>query len=101
MTAIALYPPHDRRQNLPCLIFVRFLWVRQKGEDMVDCDGALFGVCVFSACRIRECCTLLTQDTADSRHPLHTIGRICHQLSKLVRADLIKLQHHAPTFITR
>ncbi|MHC5821778.1 MAG: tyrosine-type recombinase/integrase [Nostoc sp.] len=25
-------------------------------------DRALFGVCLFSACRIRECCTLLTQD---------------------------------------
>ncbi|MDZ8030332.1 site-specific integrase [Nostoc sp. DedSLP04] len=23
---------------------------------------ALFGVCLFSACRIRECCTLQTQD---------------------------------------
>jgi integrase/recombinase XerD len=29
---------------------------------MADCDGALFGVYLFSACRIRECCTLLTQD---------------------------------------
>ncbi|MHC5915887.1 MAG: tyrosine-type recombinase/integrase [Nostoc sp.] len=27
-----------------------------------DRDRALFGVCLFSACRIRECCTLLTQD---------------------------------------
>ena len=25
-------------------------------------DRALFGVCLFSACRIRECCTLFTQD---------------------------------------
>ncbi|MHC5854905.1 tyrosine-type recombinase/integrase [Nostoc sp.] len=25
-------------------------------------DRALFGVCLFSACRIRECCTLQTQD---------------------------------------
>ncbi|WP_445631151.1 tyrosine-type recombinase/integrase [Nostoc sp. DSM 114167] len=25
-------------------------------------DRTLFGVCLFSACRIRECCTLLTQD---------------------------------------
>ena len=25
-------------------------------------DRALFGVCLFSACRIRECCTLLTTD---------------------------------------
>lgn len=25
-------------------------------------DKTLFGVCLFSACRIRECCTLLTQD---------------------------------------
>ena len=25
-------------------------------------DRALFAVCLFSACRIRECCTLLTQD---------------------------------------
>ena len=27
-----------------------------------DRSRALFGVCLFSACRIRECCTLLTQD---------------------------------------
>ncbi len=27
-----------------------------------DRDRALFGVCLFSACRIRECCTLQTQD---------------------------------------
>ncbi len=27
-----------------------------------DRDRALFGVCLFSACRIRECCTLLTTD---------------------------------------
>ncbi|MCC5622488.1 site-specific integrase [Nostoc sp. CHAB 5715] len=27
-----------------------------------DRDRTLFGVCLFSACRIRECCTLLTQD---------------------------------------
>ena len=27
-----------------------------------DRDRALFGVCLFSACRIRECCTLFTQD---------------------------------------
>lgn len=27
-----------------------------------DQDRTLFGVCLFSACRIRECCTLLTQD---------------------------------------
>ncbi|MHC5917024.1 MAG: tyrosine-type recombinase/integrase [Nostoc sp.] len=27
-----------------------------------DRDRSLFGVCLFSACRIRECCTLLTQD---------------------------------------
>ncbi len=25
-------------------------------------NAPLFGVCLFSACRIRECCTLLTQD---------------------------------------
>ncbi|AUB42967.1 Integrase (plasmid) [Nostoc flagelliforme CCNUN1] len=25
-------------------------------------DRALFGVCLFSACRIRECCILQTQD---------------------------------------
>ena len=27
-----------------------------------DRDKTLFGVCLFSACRIRECCTLQTQD---------------------------------------
>ncbi|MGJ5634708.1 tyrosine-type recombinase/integrase [Nostoc sp. CALU 1950] len=27
-----------------------------------DRDKTLFGVCLFSACRIRECCTLFTQD---------------------------------------
>ena len=27
-----------------------------------DRDRTLFGVCLFSACRIRECCTLQTQD---------------------------------------
>ncbi|MHC5725394.1 MAG: tyrosine-type recombinase/integrase [Nostoc sp.] len=27
-----------------------------------DRDRTLFAVCLFSACRIRECCTLLTQD---------------------------------------
>ncbi|MBD0263477.1 MAG: site-specific integrase [Tolypothrix sp. Co-bin9] len=27
-----------------------------------DRDRTLFGVCLFSACRIRECCTLFTQD---------------------------------------
>jgi integrase/recombinase XerD len=27
-----------------------------------DRDRTLFGVCLFSACRIRECCTLLSQD---------------------------------------
>ena len=27
-----------------------------------DRDRTLFGVCLFSACRIRECCTLLTDD---------------------------------------
>lgn len=27
-----------------------------------DRDRTLFGVCLFSACRIRECCTLLTED---------------------------------------
>ncbi|BBD63847.1 integrase/recombinase [Nostoc commune NIES-4072] len=25
-------------------------------------DRTIFGVCLFSACRIRECCTLFTQD---------------------------------------
>lgn len=25
-------------------------------------NAPLFGVCLFSACRIRECCTLQTQD---------------------------------------
>ncbi|MGF2040093.1 MAG: hypothetical protein RMZ43_033135 [Nostoc sp. CmiVER01] len=27
-----------------------------------DRDKTLFGVCLFCACRIRECCTLQTQD---------------------------------------
>lgn len=27
-----------------------------------DRDRALFGVCLFSACTIRECCTLQTED---------------------------------------
>ncbi|MBD0387023.1 MAG: site-specific integrase [Nostoc sp. C3-bin3] len=30
-------------------------------------DRTLFGVCLFSACRIRECCTLLTQDIYTSK----------------------------------
>jgi hypothetical protein len=35
-----------------------------------------------------------------SPHPLHPIGRICHQLSKLVGVNVLKLQHHAPSLIT-
>ncbi|MHC5779448.1 tyrosine-type recombinase/integrase [Nostoc sp.] len=31
-----------------------------------DRDRTLFGVCLFSACRIRECCTLLTTDVYTS-----------------------------------
>jgi integrase len=35
----------------------------------------MFGVCLFSACRIRECCTLLTQDIYTPK------GRVIQEIS--------------------
>ncbi len=36
-----------------------------------------------------------------SRHPFHPIGRKGHQLSKLVRVNILKLEDHAPSLINR
>ena len=35
-------------------------------------DHALFGICLYSACRIRECCTLRTNDVYNSKGSVRT-----------------------------
>ncbi|WP_448272223.1 hypothetical protein [Nostoc sp. DSM 114160] len=36
-----------------------------------------------------------------SRHPLSPLWGICHQLSKFVRVNILKLQYHASPLINR
>lgn len=71
----------------------------RKREKQYVQDGSL---CVYAevCSRTATLSTPAQESSLLSPHPLHPIRYRCHQLSKLVGANLLKLQHNSPPFIT-